>query len=221
MLAAILWAGPPPASATTLHFSFDTSALAGAAHLAFDFIDGDGVANNTVTVSNFYTGDVLEAGSAQGAVTGTLAGSLTLNDIDFGPDPDSTLDDSIFNEFLQPLTLGRTVRFTLDLTEQAPVGVGSTPDSFAFFLLDAPASSPRFATTDPTGAGALFAVDIDGTPDGRLYTFAPTGTEPAGNWTVTAVPLPSTAWLLGAGVLGGLAARRRLAPLARRERGRG
>ena len=39
-----------PASATVLKVDIDTSSLTGTAQLAFDLTDGDGVANNTVTI---------------------------------------------------------------------------------------------------------------------------------------------------------------------------
>ena len=43
-------------SATSYQVSIDTSTFAGtAANIAFDLIDGDGVADNTATVSSFVT----------------------------------------------------------------------------------------------------------------------------------------------------------------------
>jgi len=201
-LAAFLWAGPAPVSATTLQFTFDAGSLAGtAASLAFDFIDGDGIAgNNTVVVSDFYTTGTLGNSSIMGGVAVTHP----------GPFPVTLTDSDFFNEFLQELTLGGTIRFTLDLTEQRASG-SPTPDSFSFFLLnDSLFPLPLFATTDPLGLDALFAVDIDGISGGDLQIFAPITTGPT--WTVTSatsVPLPSTALLLGAGLLAGIAARRR------------
>ena len=197
-----MWAGPAPVSATTLQFTFDAGSLAGtAASLAFDFIDGDGIAgNNTVVVSDFYTTGTLGNSSFSGGVTVTNP----------GPFPVTLTDTVFFNEFLQEITLGNSVSFTLNLTENMPSG--SLPDSFAFFLLDN-TLSPLFDTTDSTGAGALFAVDIDGTSSSFPYNFAPTDTDVAVTWTlepVASVPLPSTALLIGAGLLGGLAARRRV-----------
>jgi hypothetical protein len=118
-------------------------------------------------------------------------------------------DSDFFNEFLQELTLGDTIRFTLNLTEQRASG-SPTPDSFSFFLLDA-SWSPLFATTDPLGSNALFAVDLDGTSSGNLQIFTPITAGPT--WTVmppTSVSLPSTVVLLGAGLLAGIAARRRM-----------
>jgi hypothetical protein len=190
---------PPPTWATTLQVAVDTSALSGTpAYLAFNFINYD-PASNSVTIADFFTDGTLGGASTTPGVTGTLLpGPVTLTDADF------------FNEFLQELTLGSTVSFTLTLTQQAPSG--SPPDSFAFFLLDA-TYFPLFETTDPAGTGALFAVDIDGTASGALFNFAPTDTASGVTWTiepVASVPLPSTAWLIGTGLLGGLAARRRM-----------
>jgi hypothetical protein len=169
--------------------------------LAFDFIDGDSISgNNTVVVSDFYTTVTLGNSSVSGGVTGTLI-----------PGPVKLTDSGFFNEFLQELTLGDTIRFTLNLTEQRASG-SPTPDSFVFFLLD-DLLLPLFATTDPTSADALFAVDIDGTSGGVRYNFAYAGTNDPVTWTlepVASVPLPSTALLMGAGLLGGLAARRRI-----------
>ncbi len=197
-----MWAGPAPVSATTLQFSLDTASLIGTtASLAFDFIGNDGIAgNNTVIVSDFYT-------------TGTLGNSSFFNGVTVtnpGPFPVTLTDSDLFNEFLQELTLGDTVSFTLTLTEQRASSGSSTPDSFSFFLLD-DVFSPLFATTDPITADALFAMDIDGTSGGDLQIFAPITTGPT--WTVTSVtsvPLPSTALLFGAGLLAGIVARWRM-----------
>ena len=201
-----MWATPLPASATALQFTLDTSSLSGTvAQLAFDFIDGDGVVNNTVIVSDFYTTGTLGNSSFSGGVTVTNP----------GPFPVTLTDTDFFNEFLQEITLGNSVSFTLNLTQQAPSGL--LPDSFSFFLLNSTATLPLFATTDDLdpdfSAGTLFQVDIDGSSNGVVYNFAPADTGSAVTWTVepvASVPLPSTALLLGAGLLGGLAARRRV-----------
>jgi hypothetical protein len=170
------------------------------AYLAFDFLNSDPTPNSA-TISDFLTDGTLGAASTiitEGGVTGTLIpGPVTLTDTEF------------FNEFRQVITLGKQLSFTLTLTENAPSG--SPLDSFSFFLLD-DALSPLFDTDDPTGAGALFAVDIDGAPGGARSPFNYAGAGEPVTWTlepVAAVPLPSTALLIGAGLLGGLAARRR------------
>jgi len=211
-----LSSGPTVAGATALQFVLDTTSLSGVtATLALDLIGNDGgTGNNTVTISDFYTDGALD-----------LTGSSIVNGVTVttpsppGPFPVILADTDLFNEFLQPLALGTTLRFTLNLTERRATGMFS--DAFSFFLLNGAATLPLFATDDPTGAGALFQVDIDGTAGGGLSSF--NALQANVTWTVTAVPLPSTAWLLGAGVLGGLAARRRTrpTPLSRREKGQG
>ncbi|HRF45542.1 MAG TPA: NF038129 family PEP-CTERM protein [Candidatus Competibacteraceae bacterium] len=198
-MAAFLWVAPLTASATVLHFTLETPSLLGTtAFLAFDFLDGDSVVNNTVTISDFATNGTLDVASPTGGASGTLI-----------PGPVTLTDSSPFNSFLQALTLGTTLSFRVNLTEQPSVAL--FPDSFVFSLLNN-TFSPLFATTDPFLLDALFAVDIDGSPSGALYPFAPTDTGSTVTWTVgpvASIPLPSTAFLIGAGLLGGLAARRR------------
>ncbi|TVR66969.1 MAG: PEP-CTERM sorting domain-containing protein [Candidatus Competibacteraceae bacterium] len=210
--AVFLLAAPLSASATILQFSLNTLSLSGTSGvLAFDFIDGDGKAgNNTAVISDFSTNgtldedDIVIYGDA-GDVTGELPGPLTLV-------------DSGFSIYEQRFTFGTTLSFTLTLTQQR--GGGIFPDSFAFYLLERYEDPelgeifiPLFETTDPLGANALFAVDIDGSRGGDVFLFE--AVEASVTWTlepVATVPVPSTVWLLGAGLLGGLMARRRRVP---------
>jgi len=184
----------------------DTSSLSGVtATLAFDFIGNDGdTGNNTVTISDFYTDGALNLTSS------SIVNGVTLTTPSPpGPFPIQLTDSALFNEFLQPMTLKTTLSFTVELTEQQGSG-GFSPDSFAFFLLDA-SYFPLFATDDPTGGDALFAVDIDGSSSGIRYSFTYADSGQPVTWMLepVTVPLPSTALLIGAGLLGGLAARRR------------
>lgn len=195
-----LLVAPLSASATVLQFTLHTSSLSGpAASLAFDFIDGDGVlGNNTAVISGFSTDGTLDNDAVE--IDGDVSGTLN-------PGP-MTLMDTGFSSFLQPLALGTTLSFTLTLTQQSDSN-GDLPDSFAFFLLDPDTFLPLFKTTDPTDVGALFAVDIDGSSGGELLLFEAVDAEVT--WIVepvATVPLPSTVLLIGAGLLGGLAARR-------------
>lgn len=201
-MAAFLLVAPLSASATVLQFTLDTPSLSGtAAYLAFDFIDGDGVSgNNTAVISGFSTDGTLDNNAVE--IDGDVSGTLI-------PGP-LTLVDTGFSSFLQPLTFGSTLSFTLTLTQQS--AGGQIPDSFSFSLLDT-FLAPLFATTDDPdpdfSGGALFQVDIDGSHGGELLLFEAVDAEVT--WTVTpvaAVPLPSTVWLLGTGLLGGFAARR-------------
>lgn len=91
--------------------------------LAFDFIGNDGIAsNNTVVVSDFYTSGTLGNSSS-------LGGVLAIHPSPPGPFPIALTDTLFFNEFLQELTLGATVSFTLNLTGQWASG-SLLPDSF-------------------------------------------------------------------------------------------
>lgn len=117
------------------NYSLDTTALNGTAGtLAFDFINGDNVTNNTVTISGLAT---------DGTVTGST--NFSLADVNF------------FNEELRNIVFGTTLSFTVDLTEAF---AGGTPDSFSFYLLDANALNALYPTTDPTGLNASLYADV-------------------------------------------------------------
>jgi len=183
-----------------LEVSIDTTTYDGTdGILAFDFLDGDWLVNNSVTVRSFYTDGTLGVATPTGSTSGSLVSpdSVTLTDADF------------YNSLSQEIHFGSSIYFMLEITEQ---GSGRpTPDSFSVFLLDN-TEMPLFPTTDFTGADALFAVDIDGTPTGNLQVFSGVGTSSSVTWAVqapSAVPIPGTAWLLGSALLGGLAARHR------------
>ncbi|MCP5197340.1 MAG: NF038129 family PEP-CTERM protein [Gammaproteobacteria bacterium] len=199
ILAAVLGGISWDVNATMLQFTLETPTLSGtSAYLAFDFFDGDGVVNNTVTIRDLATDGALGSSSPAGGVSGTLI-----------PGPMTLTDTTFFNSFLQTFTLGAVLRFTVELTEQP--STGGLLDTFAFSVLDA-TLLPLFDTTDPTGAGALFTVNIDGSPAGVAYSFAPTDPSARVRWTVepvAAIPAPSTALLIGVGLCGGWATRRR------------
>src|SRR5215469_7505798 len=87
--------------ADSIQVSIDTTVLSGTSGtLAFDFIDGDGVINNSVSIVNFASDATLEPGIPTGSVTGDLPGTVTLSDTNF------------FNELLVPATLGSSITFT-------------------------------------------------------------------------------------------------------------
>ena len=208
---------PTGAFAVAYDISINTAALVGtSAPLAFDFIAG-GASANTATVTGFTTDGSLGSALTTGAVSGALPGAVTL-----------TTPGLFFNEYLSNLQLGTGVSFSLTTTVTGPSGL-AFPDQFSFFLLNAGTGVPLFPTTDPTGAGALFALTLDGSPSGILsvYSGGPL------SWTMSAspaaaVPEPSTWLLLLPGIVGLWAWRRRLpltssstTPLARAVRTHG
>jgi tetratricopeptide (TPR) repeat protein len=133
------------ASAGVIQVSLDTAPLSGTAGtLAFDFIDGDGIVNNSVSILDFQSDATIGPAITTGDVTGAFPGTVTLSDTQF------------FNELLLPVTLGSSASFEVDYTNVA----GSPPDSLSFFLLD-PSAINSLVTTDLSG-NTLLEVDMNG-----------------------------------------------------------
>src|ERR1035438_9312322 len=131
-----------------LNVSANTTPLEGqSGYFAFDFIGGTPVENNTVTISNFTSDATLGTLTPTGGASGSIV-----------PGPGILNDSQFFNELLQAVTFGTTASFTLDLTTNSTSG--GLPDAFALYLLDS--TQNPFATSDPTGADSLFAINIDG-----------------------------------------------------------
>lgn len=146
-LASVLLLGQ--ALATPMLVTIDTRPLQGlSGYLAFDFIAGSPGGGNVASISSFASDALLGSASSSGSVSGALQpGPLQLDGSQF------------FNEFLQGVSrFGSQISYVLDF---APNGSSSgRPDQFSFFLLDA--TQVPIATTDPTGAGALFSIDLSG-----------------------------------------------------------
>jgi len=191
LLALALSALPGGSVAADYNVTIDTASLRGdAVTLAFDFISG-GAFSNTITISDFaLNGTLGTSGPSTGSVTGTLTGTVTLSDASF------------FNEFLQGGTLGTTISFQLDATNNGPRG-GALPDTFSFFTLDPTASNSLLTTTDPTGADSLFSLQIDGSAAGLLGNYL---SQPPVSATLvpvaTGVPEPGALDLLLLGFVG-------------------
>ena len=168
-------------AATVYNVTIDTTPLSTTqGYLAFDFLQGAPIEDNSVTIFNFSTNATLGALTPTGDATGTISpGPGTLDDI-----------NNFFNEFLQEVTYGTTLSFNLSLTTNG----ASTPDNFSFYLLNS--SQFPIMTSDPTGDDSLISIDISG-PDltPNVYTSADATA------TVTlaglSTPEPSSFWLLG------------------------
>jgi hypothetical protein len=163
-------------AASTFDVTVNTSPINGQkGFVVFDFVGGSDVEKNTAIVQGFTSNSVLGAATPSGSVTGTLVpGPLSFTDADF------------LNEWFQTVTFGSTMSFKLSVTDNFTPG--AIPDSFSFYLLNN--NEVPFTTTDPTGADALFALDINsGNPALQVYTssfasvIVPTATP-----TVTATP---------------------------------
>ena len=171
--------------ASTYAVNIDTSSLFGtSAQLAFDVIDG-GTPANSVTISSFATDGSLGSASGTGDVSGSLAGTLVLNDT-----------VSPLNEYLAGITLGSSLSFVFEATNNAPDNPSSSPDGFSFYILTA-LGGDITSTGDPSGTNALLVLDISGA------TTAPTpysGSNPSVPVVVTPVPIPPGLVLLLSGL---------------------
>ncbi|HEV3420774.1 MAG TPA: NF038129 family PEP-CTERM protein [Candidatus Acidoferrum sp.] len=175
------------ALADSVRVTIGTAALLGTSGtLAFDFIDGDGVVNNTVSIANFISDATIGSGITTGSVSGSLPGTVTLSDASF------------FNELLVPATLGASISFTIDYTNAA----GAPPDAFTFFLLDNTAIN-SLVTTDLSG-NALLEIDMTGSSGGAVML--PGAISPAVTVSISSgpppppVPEPSSLLLMIAGM---------------------
>ena len=137
------------ASADSFDVSLNTSSLTGTQVLVFGYTDGDGVANNSATISNFNFG----GGAPQGSPTligagasGSLSSSVVVTDQDF-----SSL-------FYQSFNVGSSLSFLLNVTDNF---AGGTPDAFAMSICNT-----TFTTcySDDTSTGSLLVLNVTGTP---------------------------------------------------------
>jgi hypothetical protein len=167
----------PQAHALTINL--DTSSLVGTpARLDFYLLDGDGAENNSATVSGM-------------AVDGTpLAGA---------PASATFTDTGGFGEFTQDLTLGTTLRFNLNFSNNF---AGGDPDRLVLALLD-PGTNFSLVTTNLNLLDALSVNDALLTVDftggaGNLIRQA-TASNPAIGVAVAPSPTPwslAAPWLL-------------------------
>ncbi len=194
---ATLMAVAAKADSQSFNVSLNTSmsTLPGTTQVIFfGLSNGDGTAgDNSVTLSNFNFG----GGSADGSptyegsgVSGDLSSSISMTDLDFS--------ESFYEQF----TVGSSLSFLLTTTNVFTSG-GMAPDNFSFLICD-----PMFSTCySDDGSGALLSLDLVGgtlSAPGSFSLFA-AGTQSLPAPIVTAanssVPEPSSATLLGAGLL--------------------
>lgn len=172
--------------AFALSITLDTTALAGTdARLEFDLFDGDFTENNSATISALLTDGTLGTATCDPGVSCT------------GGPPFTISDAGGLGQFLQDLTLGDTVSFNLDFTNNF-AGDPGTPDRLVLFLLD-PGTNFTLVDTDLDRLDdpvpfqdALLFIDLGG-PQAGVVQIANV-TNPAVK--VSVVPEPSTIVLM-------------------------
>jgi len=193
-----------PVRADPIKVTINTSSLNGTSgKVGFDYTVNAPPAGQHVEILNFAT-DATSNGlpETQG---GLVEGTLILPPFTTGAFTEIG-SGAFFNELLVNLTFAKTITFGLEVPEYAPTGV---PDQFSLFLLGLD-GLPLFSTADPTGADALFAVDITGAPGGSRSAFAPatlTGDllEIVTPGSESPVPEPATLSLVAIGCAGWIA----------------
>ncbi len=170
-VALFAWTAPWLHADTLTQITIDTSAAAGQTDdLILDFDSGGGTQPNTFSVSNFYTDGTLSPifQSHNSGVTGDLPGDLTFTNTNF------------VAELSVTMTVGNTITFDYQSTNNAPTA-GAFPDEFDVYLLDNATFNSVLPTDDPSGAGSLVAIDLNGglAPDATIFSGAVTVGPPA------------------------------------------
>jgi hypothetical protein len=178
----LLTAGLAAASPITYTVSVNTAAISGTTgFLDFDLAPGNDSQSAFATISNFSTTGTLSGGpQVNGAVTGTLPGTLTIG------------NSTQFNDYFQGFTYGTSIAFKLAFSGPAlssPDKTSTSGSTFAFAMFDSTGANPLL-TSDPNGNTFLVGVNLDGSTTVTNFLTASGGMPPA--TIVAAVPEPST-----------------------------
>lgn len=168
--------------------TIDTSAIASQnANVAFDLVAGGFSLANTFSVSNFFTDGIQLTISETGSTTGGLPGDFTLSDTQF------------FNEVAGLFHLQNKISFDYQTTDAGPQP-GAVPDEFTLYVLDPNTGNSLLTSSDPTGAGALLAIDLTGAGGPQVSIFSSAVTI-GSDIPLAAAPEPASLWLLLGAVL--------------------
>jgi hypothetical protein len=169
------------ADVVTYQVSVDTSAINGSSgFLDFDFAPGNNSQAAFVTISGFSPGGSLTgAPQVNGSVSGTLPGTLTID------------NNTQFNDYFQGFTYGNSLAFLLSFDGPAltsPNGTSSSGSTFAFAMFDSTGTNPLL-TNDPNGNTFTVDVNLNGTVTPTNFAVnGPNGTPVA---SLQGVPEPS------------------------------
>jgi len=193
------------ASSVTYTVTADTAGISGQ-NGYFDLQLEPGPASTnlvTASVTNFTTnGTLTGSASLTGDVTGQWPAELSFD------------NQTVFNDYFQPLDFGTTESFDVTLNGPTPLGGGPSAFVIAFYAADGATS---LLTVSPDGDAGQIAVDPDGTT--AVTTFA-SGPNAASALTITpavssSVPEPADSALIYLSLAIALA----LLPRWRRKRG--
>jgi hypothetical protein len=179
----------------------DTSAVAGlSGFLDFQFAPGDATTQPAfVTLTNFITdGTLLGPPNVNGGVTGTLPGTLTID------------NSTAFNDYFEQFTFGSSFAFNLMLDGpalQIPNGTANSGSTFGLALFDS-AQNP-ILTADPNGFAGLVNVKLDGSTFTTVFASDSHGGAPVVQFVATPEPSTIGPSLLGLLSLSWLSRRRR------------
>jgi len=192
-LAVVLAAISARADGGTVNVSLNTSSLSGTQTIIFGITDGDGVADNSVALSDFNFG----GGSAEGSPS--YIGSGVAGDLSSV----IAMDDSGFSAlFEQQLNVGSSLSFVLSTTDSF---AGGTPDAFAMYLCDATVST---CYSDDALSGAMLILNLTGgtvTPSSFILNGASDQNLPAPVVSGVTAPEPAEWMLLLSGLFALLA----------------
>ena len=191
VFAAATMVAPATRADATFDVSLDTTSISGTGgQIVFELIDGDGVADNNVSLSNFdLGGGTIDAPAdylGSTGVSGNLSGTIAMDDSGGGA------------LFTQLVTFGASFMYQL-ATTNAPGGV---PDELAMALY-VPDFSACFS--DDQNTCTLLRLDLSGatlTPASFALNGASAQGLPAPVVTFASVPEPASLLLLAAALIG-------------------
>lgn len=167
--------------------SVNTSSISGTpGNIDLQFNPGGGSTQPaSVRISSFSSvgGVITGAPSTVGDVSGTLPGTVTIN------------NTTALNDYFQPFTYGNSFSFRLLFTGpaiNAPNGTATSGSEFGLSLFNSDGSNV-FLTTNPDGFAATANVNLNGTVTTTTYPSNGNGGAPVVTFTtVVATPEPAT-----------------------------